>query len=188
MIVSTLIFFSESFHEKILLYISSWFNIKPVNYIYKSIHSSNVYKAFFVIFICIQLLFPFRYLLYPGNLYWTEEGYRFSWRVMLMEKSGTAFFYIVDPISKRKIEVNNRDFLTMNQEKMMSTQPDILVQYAQHLKKHYEKIGYKNIAVKADVFVNLNGRGSQRFINSDIDLSMENNTWRAKKWILEYEK
>ena len=105
-----------------------------------------------------------------------------------MEKSGTAFFYIVDPISKRKIEVNNRDFLTMNQEKMMSTQPDILVQYAQHLKKHYEKIGYKNIAVKADVFVNLNGRGSQRFINSDIDLSMENNTWRAKKWILEYEK
>ena len=34
---------------------------------------------------CIQLAFPFRYLLYPGNIFWTEEGYRFSWRVMLME-------------------------------------------------------------------------------------------------------
>ena len=34
----------------------------------------------------------FPYLLYPGNLLWTEQGYRFSWRVMLMEKSGTCFF------------------------------------------------------------------------------------------------
>ena len=46
----------------------------------------------------MQILIPFRSLIYPGELFWTEEGYRFSWRVMLMEKAGYASFKIVDLI------------------------------------------------------------------------------------------
>ena len=38
-----------------------------------------------------------RYLLYPGNLLWHEQGYRYSWRVMLVEKTGIATFRIYDP-------------------------------------------------------------------------------------------
>ena len=42
----------------------------------------------FITFFFIQLLLPFRYFAYPGELFWNEQGYRFSWRVMLMEKKG----------------------------------------------------------------------------------------------------
>lgn len=187
MIVSTLIFFSENFHEKIINYLSKWLNAKPVTFAANTSRNGIFFKAFFILFFTLQLLMPFRYLLYSGNLFWTEQGYRFSWRVMLMEKSGTAFFYIIDPVTHKKIEVNNRDFLTMNQEKMMATQPDMIVQYAHILKKHFEGNGYENIKVQADVFVNLNGRGSQRFINPNLDLSKEINSWKAKEWILKYE-
>ena len=38
--------------------------------------------------------------MYPGELFWTEEGYRFSWRVMLMEKEGIQLFKIIDKKSE----------------------------------------------------------------------------------------
>ena len=85
------------------------------------------------VYFFFQLLMPIRFLLYPGKLLWTEEGYRFSWRVMLMEKGGTTFFHIIDPATGRRIEVNNRDFLTGYQERMMETQPDMMLQYAKIL-------------------------------------------------------
>lgn len=49
-----------------------------------------------------QLLFPFRYVLYPGNVFWTEQGYRFGWRVMLIEKSGYTQFTIKDSLTGKK--------------------------------------------------------------------------------------
>lgn len=184
MIVSTLIFFSENFHENILKKLSLFFKSNKEKNVLSTKPASKFFAIFFILYFTLQLLIPFRYLLYKGNLYWTEQGYRFSWRVMLMEKAGTAFFYVTDTSSKKKIDVNNRDFLTMNQEKMMATQPDMLVQYAHFLKKHFEEKGFKHIQVYADVYVNLNGRGSKQFIEPTIDLSKEQNNWKAKNWIL----
>ncbi len=31
-------------------------------------------------FLAIQLIVPWRFLAYPGELFWHEAGYRFSWR------------------------------------------------------------------------------------------------------------
>ncbi|HEX6766704.1 MAG TPA: HTTM domain-containing protein, partial [Polyangiaceae bacterium] len=39
-------------------------------------------------YLAVQLLVPLRFALYPGCANWTEQGYRFSWRVMLIEKAG----------------------------------------------------------------------------------------------------
>ncbi len=188
MILSTLIFFSENFHENVLKKLASFFNSKNAVYVQTPLKNTKLFKSFFILFFIIQLLIPIRYLMYPGNLYWTEQGYRFSWRVMLMEKAGTAFFYVIDSESGKRIEVNNRDYLSMNQEKMMATQPDMLVQYAHQLKNIYIKEGIKEPKIVADVFVNLNGRGSKKFIDPNVDLGKEKNTWRAKNWILDDEE
>lgn len=188
MIISTLIFFSENFHENILKKIATIFKWEDAKYNSTTKSASPLFAIFFVLFFTLQLLIPFRYLMYKGNLYWTEQGYRFSWRVMLMEKAGTAFFYVTDTVTNKKIDINNREFLTMNQEKMMATQPDMMVQYAHYLKKHFEEQGFEHIKVNADVFVNLNGRGSKKFIESTVDLSKEQNSWKAKNWILRDEE
>ena len=48
--------------------------------------SSRVVLAFLAVYVAVQLLVPLRHLLYPGDVAWTEEGHRFSWRMRLREK------------------------------------------------------------------------------------------------------
>ncbi|HTJ12287.1 MAG TPA: HTTM domain-containing protein, partial [Dinghuibacter sp.] len=136
------------------------------------------------VFVIFQLILPFRYLLYPGKLFWTEEGYRFSWRVMLMEKGGTAFFYIKDAQTGRRWEVLNGDFLTPLQERMMVTQPDMILQYAHHLHDVYARKSIHDPIVTVESYVTLNGSGSRLYIDSTVDLAAERESFLPKKWIL----
>tara|TARA_B100000900_G_scaffold397718_1_gene398371 strand:- start:2993 stop:4360 length:1368 start_codon:yes stop_codon:yes gene_type:complete len=190
MILATLIFFSADFHEKIISFLRLIFNLKPKESIANNSFVLNGFKknilSFFLLFyLLIQLIVPFRYLLYPGDLFWTEQGYRFSWRVMLIEKAGTAFFYVTDPKTGNKGEVNNSDFLTINQEKMMATQPDLILQYAHMIKKEVESRGLKDPIINAEVYVTLNGFRSQLFIDPEVDLTTLKDDFKHKDWILD---
>lgn len=181
MIGSTLIFFAPSFHEKIL----SLLGEKPIAHIAKTgLKKWKQGYALFLIYFAFQMIVPFRYLAYPGELFWNEQGFRFSWRVMLIEKTGLAFFYVKGEDMAQPLEVNNKDFLTINQEKMMSTQPDMIVQYAHHLKDYYESQGIKSPAITAKIYVTLNGRSSRLFVNPNIDLSAQKFEYKPKEWIL----
>ncbi|HCX76078.1 MAG TPA: HTTM domain-containing protein, partial [Algoriphagus sp.] len=71
----------------------------------------SLLTGLFFLFFSFQILFPFRYLLYPGNLFWTEQGYRFSWRVMLMEKAGYAIFHVTDVDTGRSWELYPKHYL-----------------------------------------------------------------------------
>jgi hypothetical protein len=148
--------------------------------------SSFIVHLSIILFFSFQLLFPWRYLLYPGNVFWTEEGYRFCFRVMLMEKAGTATFYVKDARSGREGEVVNGDFLNAHQEKQMAMQPDMILQFAHFLKQHYEKQGLVDPSVRAEVYVTLNGRPSQLLIDPQVDLTKIRDGWSHKKWITEY--
>ena len=189
MLVATLIFFSESFHLRVLNALGGLYSSN------KKLDGQAVYQSprfgqpagFLLLlgYFLLQVLVPVRCLLYPGKLLWTEEGYRFSWRVMLMEKSGTTFFHIVDSTTNRQFEVNNSEFLTAYQERMMETQPDMMLQYAKLLQQHYRQTGYSHAGVRIESYVSLNGRGSQLFIDSSINLANEKESWfQHKKWIL----
>ena len=112
---------------------------------------------------------------------------------MLIEKSGNAVFYVQEPGTTIKLPVNNEDFLTKFQEKNLSTQPDFILEYAHFLKSKYTNYQFSNgideftfstPEITADIFVTLNGRRSQRFIDSSIDLSTQNNNWLHKSFIL----
>ncbi len=141
-----------------------------------------------ILYFTVQLFLPFRYLLYPGHLFWTEQGYRFSWRVMLMEKAGTAFFYVKDPVTGAKGEVNNRQFLTGFQERQMSTQPDMILQYAHYLENIYQQKGFHNPQITVESYVTLNGSGSRLYIDSTIDLGHQPDNLLPKTWILPFQQ
>ncbi|MFT6837266.1 MAG: hypothetical protein ACJAUO_001292 [Sediminicola sp.] len=189
MIVSALIFFDAGLHQKILGLISKVFNWKSTLFdndlVYgpSSMLKAKVLKLVLAVFFVIQLLLPFRYFAYPGELFWTEEGYRFSWRVMLMEKSGYAQFKVVDGKSGKWFYVDNTDFLTAFQEKQMSFQPDFILEYAHFLENHFAKDGFKNIAIYVDCRVALNGRLSSAFIDPTIDLTQQKESFKHKTWI-----
>ncbi len=196
MIVSALIFFDTKFHLQLIDFLKRFlkcFRIKLKPQI-SAIKQIDIYpikrqKAVLTIlsiFFVLQLTFPFRYLAYPGELFWTEEGYRFSWRVMLMEKMGYASFKIVDTETGDTFVVNNDEFLTPFQEKQMSFQPDFIIEYAQILGDFYTKKGYKGVQVYVESYVALNGRLSQPFIDPKVDLYKEKDSFKSKTWILPF--
>ena len=192
MIISTLIFFDSKFHEKILAFMAKIIKIdfSVFNNQLKKKTSftlvTNIKLIIISTFVAVQLLFPFRYVFYPNELFWTEEGFRFSWRVMLMEKAGYTQFIVVDSKTKQQIRVNNSRFLTTFQEKQMSFQPDFILQYAHYLHQYYQRIGFSNPEVYVESYVALNGRLSQKYIDPKINLAKENESFAHKKWILPF--
>jgi len=194
MIASTLVFFPDKYHEKAISFISSLWtknrnSEENTTITLRQNNGAIIHNwklKLIAIFFVIQLLLPFRYLLYPGELFWTEQGYRFSWRVMLMEKAGYSIFHIKDNETGMEWEASNLDYLTPNQEKMMSTQPDMILQFAHFLSSEYKNEGYKDISVFAESYVALNGRKSRLFINPDIDLTQIEEGFGHKTWILPF--
>jgi hypothetical protein len=105
---------------------------------------------------------------------------------MLMEKAGAAYFTVKDKTGNKFYEVNNAEFLTPLQEKMMATQPDLILKYAHFLANTYRQRGIAEPRVFAEVYVTLNGQRSRLFVDSTTDLAAETLSWRHYNWILPY--
>ncbi len=191
MIVSALIFFDAGLHHKILKKLEALISVsKNVFDNSKELHFSPARKrvllSIVAVFFCIQFLFPWRYALYPGELFWTEEGFRFSWRVMLIEKAGYAQFKIVDGKSGNRFYVDNSDFLTPFQEKQMATQPDFIIEYAHYLADHFKKGGHENLEIYVESYVALNGRKSAPYFDPEINLLNLKDSFKSNTNILPF--
>jgi vitamin K-dependent gamma-carboxylase len=53
--------------------------------------------AFLTVWIVVQFALPLRHYAIEGDAKWTDEGHRFSWRMMLRKKSGVLQFVVFDP-------------------------------------------------------------------------------------------
>ena len=135
--------------------------------------------ALLIGFVALQALLPLRHWLYPGDVNWTEEGGRFAWRVMVVEKTGDATFFVRDKASGRETTVWPGDYLTLQQERQMAWQPDMIVQFARFLAQQYQG----DVAVRAEVYVSWNGRASRLLIDPQADLLQADAGLWPKAWI-----
>ncbi|MCG8329015.1 MAG: HTTM domain-containing protein [Chitinophagales bacterium] len=190
MILSTLIFFSADFHHRFLHQLSRILRLDKRIFDNRIKMSKGTFTHLLipviVLFFVFQLTLPFRYVLQPGELFWTEQGYRFSWRVMLMEKAGYANFKVVDSSTGKRFYVDNSQFLTPFQEKQMATQPDFILEYALYLEQYYQQQGIADPEIYVESYVSLNGRGSQPYVNPDIDLTQQDISPDNRNWILPF--
>jgi len=193
MIVSAFIFFDAGFHQRILLALQKLLRLpktflSPIGKAKFDLKlGQRVQIGFIAVLLLSQVLIPWRHLFYPGELFWHEQGFRFSWRVMLMEKAGYTNFTVYDPQKKERFEVDNQDFLSSFQEKQMSFQPDFILEYAHFLERHFQKTQQRgDLEIYAESYVALNGRSSQVFINPTVDLSQVKPGWANKTWILPF--
>ena len=137
-----------------------------------------------ILFASLQLLLPLRCWLYPGNVNWTEEGFRFAWKVMLIEKSGTVLFKVHSPSTGKSWDVEPKSFLTPYQVKMMSTQPDMILTAAHWVAEGFRAKGFSDIEVRAETMVSFNGRPAQKLIDPTVDLAKEHESFSHKTWVL----
>jgi len=141
-----------------------------------------------VIHVLFQTVFPWRHVLYPGNIFWTEEGYRFGWRVMLMEKAGYATFFVKDGDNGKEGIVINAEFLNEHQEKQMAMQPDMILEFAHFLGKHYKEKDMSDPRVSVEAYVTLNGSRSKLLVNPEVNLLAYQESMKPKTWLMPFEK
>ncbi|MBY5992337.1 HTTM domain-containing protein [Ferrimonas balearica] len=132
----------------------------------------------------VQILFPLRHYLYPGDPSWTEEGHRFAWRMKLRAKSGTIDFVLRDPDSGRVWRADPLAILTPRQLSKMTCRPDMILQFAHHLADQAQARGQPRPEVSARVRCTLNGRPYQTLIDPKVDLAAEPRTLAHVDWIL----
>lgn len=136
------------------------------------------------LYLAFQVLFPLRHLLIPGDVNWTEEGHRFSWRMMLRSKSGRVYFIVVDPATGSRFHVRPSTYLTRDQTFEMADHPDMIWQFAQFLKEEYQQKGIPDPQVYAQSMVSLNGHPNSPLVNPETDLAAIPYTWGAKPWVM----
>ncbi|WP_313386506.1 HTTM domain-containing protein [Chishuiella sp.] len=142
-------------------------------------------RVMFSYLICLYVLWqvylPVRHYFIPGNVFWTEEGHRLSWRMMLRNKSGEVTVYLSKPDPKHKGKFLKRekvildDYLTYKQISKMSFSPDMMWQFARFVKLDYEKKGIQNVKVFVDAKVSVNGSPYYQFTNPNYNLAYT--TW-----------
>lgn len=139
--------------------------------IYKN---QNAFVFIFCLYMAWQIYLPLRHWQIPGDVLWTEEGHRLSWRMMLRTKSATTVFHVVDKATRKKERVNLNDYMTPLQRNRVAGKPDMIWQFAQHLKKEQAKKG-KEIEVYVSSRMSVNGGPYFEYIDSEADLA-------AAKW------
>jgi len=149
-----------------------------------TIEGRNVLRYFFIPYFIIQILLPLRHYLVKGDVLWTEEAHRLSWRMMLRSRGGDTDFTIIDKKTGKRLHYNLSQKLTHKQVNGMNTKPDMIWQMAQRIKKEFAA-GGKDVAIYAHTSVSINGRPYQRLIDPNVDLgSVEWDYFWHCDWIL----
>lgn len=131
-------------------------------------YKSTLYY-FFIPYLIVQLLLPVRHHFIKGDVFWTEEGHRLSWRMMLRTRNGYTRFKVVDKNTNETIVYNINSKLTPKQFNSMRTKPDMIWQFAQRIKKEFKEIG-RDVAVYANTSAGVNGAPMKKLIDPDVDL------------------
>jgi len=147
-------------------------------------YKNNGLFYFFIPFLIVQTLLPLRHYFIDGDVLWTEEGHRLSWRMMLRSRSGYATFRVVD---KHTHQINYFDYskvLTPKQIEWFGNKPDGIWQMAHYIKEQKLKEG-KEVSVFVDAFASVNNSKLKRFVDPKVDLA--NTDWdyfKHSSWIL----
>jgi hypothetical protein len=132
--------------------------------------------------ILIQVFLPLRHHIFGKDVAWDETGHRYAWRMMLRSKTGFATFLVVDQQGDTT-RVRPAQELSRKQARKLATHPDMILQYAHHLREQYHAE-----AIYAEVKVKLNDGEYQTYINPKVNLAEEKwSFWGVPKWVVKQE-
>ena len=133
-------------------------------------------------YLVIQLLLPLRHHFIEGDVLWTEEGHRLSWRMMLRERSGYIVIRIKDLKTGEESFYDYSKNLTDKQVQNLATKPDFIWQYCQRIKKEYQG---KPIAIYIDCKNSINRKELKTLIDPKFDMAKaEWDYFGHNEWVL----
>ena len=136
------------------------------------------------VYLAVQIFFPLRHYLYPGDVNWTEEGHNFAWHMKLRTKGGEAVFTVTHPRSGQVWTIKPEAYLKSHQVVKVTTKPDLILLFGHYLAEEKRREGYDDVEVRAHVMVSLNGRQPQLLIDPNVDLAKEEVSLLPARWIV----
>ena len=132
----------------------------------------------------VQVAVPLRHLVEPGDVRWDEVGYRWSWRVLLTERSGVATVELVDPATGHVERISLADDLAPHQVRYVSSRPEALRQYAHWLADRRGHETGVRPEVHVTAWVSVNGSHRALIVDPSVDLAAEPATLGRPGWVL----
>ena len=133
-------------------------------------------------YLIIQLLLPLRHHFIEGDVLWTEEGHRLSWRMMLRERNGFIHIRIKDLKTGEESLYDYRKNLTDKQIQNLATKPDFIWQYCQYIKKEFKG---KDIAIFINCKNSINRKEYKTLIDPKFDMAKAKwDYFRHNEWLL----
>ena len=145
--------------------------------------------AALVLYALVQIWLPVRDTLFEGYVGWTEEGQKFSWRMMLYVHGADGRLIAVTPEGEAWV-IDMPAHLDPLQTWMVFAKPEMLLHFVQRMKAHYAEAGVEEVRIYADVVKNVNGQPYRRLIDPDVDLAaVDGMNWFAEDlWVLRPER
>lgn len=132
---------------------------------------SNGLACVLGIYMLVQIGLPAVRHLAPSANHWNEVGFRFAWKVMLIEKRGRVEYLVESDDLSQRILVDPGDELTGFQVSMMSGQPDMILEYGHHLSAVYGARWGQPAAVRVRSLVSLNGAAPRTLVQPSVNLA-----------------
>jgi vitamin K-dependent gamma-carboxylase len=141
--------------------------------------------GFVTLYVAIQILVPLRHFLYSGGIEWTYMEHRFSWQMMLERHFTRTLFYVADPNTGREIRVQPGKYLDLQQTLHTGWRPDMVWQFARFLANKVSSLGPEPLRVQVRMYVSVNRRRPQLFLDPNVDLAAEPRSWGRPRWLLQ---
>ena len=152
---------------------------EPIAYNYSR---KRIFLYFLIPFLFIQFILPLRHRLIEGDVLWTEEGHRLSWRMMLRKRDGFINFKIKNNDTGEITSYDYHKNLSPKQANTLATKPDFIWQYCQRIKQEYSG---KNISIFIDCKNNINNGEFKTLIDPKQDFAKAKwNYFWHNEWVL----
>lgn len=147
--------------------------------------------GFSAIWLFRQAVIPLRHFTYPGDVAWTYEGHRFSWRMKLNDRWSPGFLFAAYlPERHQVLFPPMNKLLTERQFRKATTRPRMAKQIGPQLARKLEKL-YRTKDVRVHVYmpVGYNNREPALLIDPKVDLARASDKGSPPPWInIKYDK
>lgn len=161
----TLFFYPKSFVNRTFLNSKPYYGENEI----KVPKHHKFLTGFIIIWMVVQFILPLRHWFIKGNVLWTEEGHRLSWRMMLRTKRSFTNIKIVNKTQGTTKYLDKSNYLTKKQERTLA-KPDALWQFVQRLKEEYYQKG-EEIEIYVKCRVSVNGGPYKLLIDPNQDMT-----------------
>jgi len=138
------------------------------------------------VYVTWQLLLPFRHWTTPGWTSWHQDGHLFAWRMMLRNKNTKVLFLAQHPDTEETRHAPPRDYLTAVQYKQIGRNPDMVLQFAHHLRDLIRQNAGFTPKILFTLKVAINGREYVDQVPPELDLGKVRPFTPAHQWVIPF--